>query len=453
MSGERRAGLVACRAMEPTALHRLQFAFTITYHYLFPQLTMGLGLLVVVFAYRATFKADPLARSALRFWSRVFGVNFVFGVVTGIPMEFQFGAGWSRFSEATGGVIGQTLAMEGVFAFFLESSFLYLLLFGEKRLSPKAHFASAVAVMIGSWISAWFIIVTNAFMQHPVGHRVLPDGTIVLESLGVYLTNPWAIPQFFHTILGSILTASFVVTSVGAFYFLSGKHLPQARYFVRTGVVAAAVASLLVAFPAGDAQAKNVAKHQPITFAAMEGHFHTEDGAGLSIIGQPDTERMVLDNPVVIPKALSFMTYQRWGARIRGLSEFERSEWPDNVPLLYFAYHVMVGLGTMFIALSWGSLLLLRKDRLFRMRPALWALMLALPFPYIANTAGWLTAELGRQPWLVHGLMRTRDGATTTVSSGNILFSLLGFLGLYALLSLLFFFLVQRIIGEGPAET
>ncbi len=444
--------LIASRPMDPTALHRLQFAFTITYHYLFPQLTMGLGLLIVVFAYRATFRGDPLARGAMRFWSRVFGVNFVFGVVTGIPMEFQFGAGWARFSEATGGVIGQTLAMEGIFAFFLESSFLYLLLFGEKKLGPRAHFAAAVAVMVGSWISAWFIIVTNAFMQHPVGHRVNPDGSIQLESLSAYLTNPWAIPQFFHTILGSVLTASFVVSSVGAFYFLSGKHVEHAKGFIRTGVVAAAVASVLVAFPAGDAQAKNLAEHQPITFAAMEGHFHTEDGAGLSIIGQPDTERMVLDNPVVIPKALSFMTYQRWGARIRGLSEFDRADWPDNVPLLYFAYHVMVGLGTMFIALSWGSLLLLRKGRLFRFRPALWALMLALPFPYIANTAGWLTAELGRQPWLVYGVMRTRDGATSTVSSGNILFSLLGFMGLYALFSLLFFFLVQRIIGEGPSD-
>jgi len=436
--------------MEPNTLHRLEFAFTITYHYLFPQLTMGLGLLLVVFSYLATFKKSAIARDALSFWSRVFGVNFVFGVITGIPMEFHFGAGWARFSERAGGVIGQTLAMEGVFAFFLESSFLYLLLFGAKKLGPKAHFASAVAVMVGSWASAYFIIVTNAFMQHPVGHRVLPDGSLALESLSTYLTNPWALVEMAHTILASVVTASFVVASVGAFYLLSKKHAAHAKLFLKVGVVAGAVAAILVAFPAGDAQSKLVAHHQPATFAGLEGHFHTEDGAGLTLIGQPDLDRMRLDNPVVIPKALSFMTYQRWNARIEGLADFPRDEWPDNVPLLYYSYHVMVGLGTMFIALMATSLVLLRKGRLFRVRPLLWALMLALPFPYIANTAGWLTAELGRQPWIIHGVMRTRDGSTTTVSSGNVLFSLLGFMGLYAFLSLLFFFLIQRIVAKGP---
>ncbi|HTJ81688.1 MAG TPA: cytochrome ubiquinol oxidase subunit I [Polyangiaceae bacterium] len=437
--------------MEPLTLHRLEFAFTITYHYLFPQLTMGLALVLVVFAYRANLKKDEVARGALRFWSKVFGVNFVFGVITGIPMEFHFGAGWSRFSEATGGVIGQTLAMEGVFAFFLESSFLYLLLFGEKKLGPRAHFASAVLVMMGSWASAFFIIVTNAFMQHPVGHRVLPDGRIVMESLAEYVTNSWAFVELAHTLLASIVTASFVVASVGAFYLLKKQHADHAKLFLKVGVTLGAIASVLVAFPAGDAQAKRVAADQPATFAAMEGHFHTEDGAGLSLIGQPDVEKMQLDNPVVVPRALSFMTHQRWNARIRGLSEFDRADWPDNVPLLYYSYHFMVGLGTMFIALTATSLVLLRKGRLYRTRPALWALMLALPFPYIANTAGWLTAELGRQPWLVYGLMRTRDGSTTTVSSGNVLFSLLGFMGLYAFLSLLFFFLIQRIVARGPA--
>ncbi len=439
--------------MDALGLHRLQFAFTITYHYLFPQLTMGLGLYIVIFKVLALRRGDGAAADVARFLARIFGINFAMGVVTGLPMEFQFGASWSRFSEAAGGVIGQTLAMEGVFAFFLESSFLYLLLFGEKKLSPRAHLGVAVAVFAGSWLSGWFIIVTNAWMQHPVGHTVNSDGTVTLTSLLAYLTNPWAFWQYLHTMLGSVITASFVVASVGALYLLSGKHEPHAKRMLSVAVPVGLAAAILVAFPAGDAQAKMVAKHQPVTFAAMEGHFHTEDGAGLVLIGQPNMETHTLDNPIVLPRLLSFMTHQRWDTRIEGLTSFDRSEWPDNVPLLYYAYHVMVGLGTLFMALLGLSALLLWRKRLYETRLVLWALMLALPFPYIANTAGWLTAELGRQPWLIHGVMRTKDGYTLEVSSGNVLFTLLGYMGLYAVLSLLFFALALRILRAGPTSS
>lgn len=435
--------------MDALGLHRLQFAFTITYHYLFPQLTMGLALFIVIFKVLAVRKGDALAADAARFWSKIFGLNFAMGVVTGIPMEFQFGASWSRFSEAAGGVIGQTLAMEGVFAFFLESSFLYLLLFAEKKMSPRAHLGVAALVLLGTWLSGWFIIVTNAFMQHPTGHTVKEDGTVILANLLAYLTNPWAFWQYIHTILGSVVTASFVVAGISAFYLLSNRHAEHAKRCLSVAVVVGLAATILVAFPAGDAQAKMVAKHQPITFAAMEGHFHTEDGAGLVLIGQPDIEALELDNPVIVPRFLSIMTHQRWNTRIEGLSSYPRSEWPDNVPLLYYAYHVMVGLGTVFMALMGASALLLRRKRLYATRPVLWALMLALPLPYIANTAGWLTAELGRQPWVLHGLMRTEDGSSLEVSSGNVLFSLLGYMGLYALLSLLFVALAGRIIAKG----
>ncbi|NUO51378.1 MAG: cytochrome ubiquinol oxidase subunit I, partial [Polyangiaceae bacterium] len=341
--------------------------------------------------------------------------------------------------------------MEGVFAFFLESSFLYLLLFGEKRLSPRAHLGAAVLVFLGSWLSGWFIIVTNAWMQHPVGHAVQDDGKVMLVSLSQYLTNPWAFWQYLHTMLGSVVTASFVVASVGAFYLLSGKHETHAKKLLSVAVPVGLAACVLVAFPAGDQQAKLVAAHQPVSFAAMEGHFHTEDGAGLVLIGQPNMETLTLDNPIVLPRFLSFMTHQRWDTRIEGLTSFDRSRWPDNVPLLYFAYHVMVGLGTIFIGLMSLSALQLFRKRLYQTRILLWGLMLALPFPYIANTAGWLTAELGRQPWLIYDVMRTRDGYTLEVSSGNVLFTLLGYMGLYAVLSLLFFALALRILRAGPA--
>ncbi len=436
--------------MDALAYHRFHFAFTITFHYLFPQLTMGLGFLIVVLKYLGTYRNMVVANESARFWSRVFGLNFVMGVVTGIPMEFQFGTNWARFSERAGGVIGSSLAMEGLFAFFLESTFLYLLLFGEKKLSPKMHFASAVAVFVGSWLSGFFIVVTNAWMQHPVGYDVDATGRFHVTSLGDYLTNPWAFVAYAHTMTGSLVTGSFVMASIGAFYLLSNKHVEHGRLFVKVGVVVGLASSVAMAMPTGDLQARLVVKHQPVTFAAMEGHFHTEDSAGLVLLGQPNTDTMTLDNPLVVPKALSFMTHQRWDARIEGLADFPKETWPERIPLLYYAYHAMVGLGTLFIALMGLSALLLVRKRLTRTRPVLWALMLALPFPYIANTAGWMTSELGRQPWIVYGLMRTEHGSSANVSTGNVLFSLLGFMGLYALLALLFFFVFTRIVARGP---
>jgi cytochrome bd ubiquinol oxidase subunit I len=339
-----------------------------------------------------------------------------------------------------------------VFAFFLESTFLYLFLFGESKMAPRTHFMTAFLVMSGSWLSGFFIIVTNAFMQHPTGHAVGDDGIIRLASIADYLTNPWAFAAYAHTMTGSVVTASVVVAATGAFYFLQKQHVAHAKVFLRVGAIAGAIATVMMALPTGDLQARLLARHQPIAFAAMEGHFHTEDGAALTLVGQPDVDRLELDNPIRIPRALSFMTHQRWDARIEGLTAFDRSLWPDNVALLYYSYHVMVGLGTMLMALMVFSAFLLRRERLFhsRARPLLWALMLSVPLPYIANTAGWMTAELGRQPWLVYGIMRTEKGYSANVSAGNALFTLLGFMGIYALLSLLFVFVAHRIVTQGP---
>ncbi|MEM9074286.1 MAG: cytochrome ubiquinol oxidase subunit I [Myxococcota bacterium] len=435
--------------MDALATHRFHFAFTISYHYLFPQLTMGLALLIVVLKGMG-LKGNAQANEAARFWAKIFGVSFVMGVVTGIPMEFQFGTNWSRFSQAAGGVVSQTLAMEGVFAFFLESAFLWMLLFGEKRLGPKLHMGAAVLVFVGTWLSGWFIVCTNAFMQHPVGHEVLEDGTIVLRDLSAFLTNPWAFVQYAHTMIGSVVTASFAMAGLGAFYALRKKHLPHARLFLKVGVIAGAIASLMAAFPTGDLQAKLVAEHQPITFAAMEGHFESEEGAGLVVIGQPNMETLTIDNPIRVPNMLSVMTHQRWSSHVVGLKEFPRDQWPDNVPLLYYAYHIMVGLGTIFIALMSLAAFRLKQGKLTESRLVLWALMLAVPLPFIANTAGWMTSELGRQPYLIHELMRTADGYSAQVSAGNALFSLLGFMGLYAMLSLLYSMLLAKVVRRGP---
>ena len=431
-------------------IHRLHFAFTATFHYLFPQLTMGLALLIVVLKTIGLRRNNPVYDEAARFWAKIFGINFIVGVVTGIPMEFQFGTNWSHFSRFAGGVIGQTLAMEGMFAFFLESAFIGLFLFGEKRLSPKAHWLSAVAVFAGSWLSGYFIIATDAFMQHPVGYYTAADGSLQLASFWDFVLNPWAKWQYAHNMGGAAITGAFIMTSVGAFYLLSGKWTTHARIFVKTGVIAGCLFSVLQIFPTGDRQGKMVTDLQPATLAAMEGLFHSQPGASLVIVGQPDEQHRRIDNSIEVPNMLSVLSYRRWNAHVRGLDAFPQRDWPDNIPLLYYSYHIMVGLGTFFVAIMVVALLLLWRGRLFNARWMLWILMLSAPFPYIANTAGWMTAELGRQPWVVYGLMRTEDGYSKLVSAGNSMFTLLGFMGIYTVLGILFLFLIWREIEHGP---
>jgi len=431
---------------------RLQFAFTVTYHYLFPQLTMGLALLIFLFKTQALRTGDELWQRAARFWIRLFAINFVMGVVTGIPMEFQFGTNWARFAATAGGVIGQTLAMEGVFAFFLESAFLGVLLFGESRTTPRVHWLASLGVFAGSWLSGYFIVCTNAWMQHPVGYTIQPDGHIVLSSYWALIFNPWAAWQYAHTMMGSVVTGSFFVAAVAAYYLLAGRAQQQARAWLRLAVPLGALASVLVAFPTGDRQAYMVATHKPVAFASMEGLFHTEDGPALVIIGQPDVENLELDNPIQIPELLGFLTFRHLGAEIHGLTEFPRDQWPDNIALHYYAYHVMVGLGTIFILIMALAALQLWRGTLFSARPTLWSLMIALPFPFIANTAGWMTAELGRQPWVIYGLLRTAEGHSPQVAAGNVLFTLIGFAGMYALLSILWLFLMSREILLGPTH-
>ncbi|XRE42729.1 Cytochrome d ubiquinol oxidase subunit I [Tenacibaculum discolor] len=433
---------------------RMQFAFTITFHYLFPQLTMGLSLMIVFFKWKFLRTKLEKYNDAAKFWMKIFALNFAMGVVTGIPMEFQFGTNWAKFSELTGGIIGQTLAMEGMFSFFLESSFLGLFLFGEKKLGHKLHFLTGFLVFLGSWASGFLIIATHSWMQNPVGYEILANGKFVLNNFSALFSNPWLWPSYLHNQAASLVTSSFVVAGIGALYLLNKKHLEFGKLFLKTGVIFGVVASILVAFPTGDLAAKNVVKYQPITFAAMEGIFETEKGGSeIVLIGQPNMLEKKLDNKIAVPNILSFLTYQEWNAEIKGLNEFDEKNYPTNIPGLYYAYHIMVGLGTIFIALMLASIVQLFRKKLYDTKWILWSLLFIIPFPYIANTTGWYTAELGRQPWLVYNLLRTSAGASPTVSSGNTLFTLLGFIGLYLLLGMLFLILVGKIINKGPQTT
>jgi cytochrome bd ubiquinol oxidase subunit I len=435
--------------MTAELIHRLHFAFTVTFHYLFPQLTMGLALLIVALKSVALRTGSAQWDRAAHFWGRIFGINFVFGVVTGIPMEFEFGTNWARFSQVSGGVIGQPLAMEGVFSFFLESAFLGLFLYGGSRLSKRMHWFSAVMVWLGSWISGFFIIVTDAWMQHPVAYNYV-NGRYEVASFWKLLLNPWGLLQYAHNMTGAVVTGCFVMSAVGAYYLLEGRDRDFARIFLKTGVIAGILACIAIVFPTGDLHGKYVARHQPVAMAAMEGLFHTEKGAPIVLIGQPNPETGQIDNPIRIGNVLSFLIYGTTTAEVQGLDQFPRDQWPGAQPLLYYAYHIMAGLGTWFLLLMAVSAFLLWRGRLYGARWALWALLLSFPLPYIANTAGWMTAELGRQPWLIYGLMRTSEGYSSTVSAGNGLFTLLGFMGLYALLGLLFTVLIYREIAHGP---
>ena len=438
---------------DPLFWHRLQFGFTATFHYIFPQLTMGLAFLIAVFKGLGLRQGNERFNDAARFWIRILGISFAVGVVTGIPLEFQFGTDWARFSTYSGGVIGQTLGMEGMFAFFLESSFLGLLIWGEKRFGPRLHFLAAVALFAGSWLSGYFIVATDAFMQHPVGYALAANGTLQLASFWGFVLNPWAIIQYLHTMMGAVVTGSFVVAAVGAYWVLRGIHPGPAALNLKAGVLAGLVASLLVAMPTGDLQGKLVARHQPLTLAAMEGRFQSGPRAGMNVIGQPNVAAHRLDNPIRLPGVLSFIAYGSFSADVKGLDAFPQDQWPTSIEPLYYSFHIMVGLGTLFIALMGLSALLLHKARIQSQRWLLWILMLAFPFPFIANTAGWMTTELGRQPWLLYGLMRTSEGSSQLVHGGETVFTLLGFMGLYLVLGLLFLMLIGREVAHGPVPS
>jgi cytochrome bd ubiquinol oxidase subunit I len=432
-------------------IHRIHFGFTVTFHYLFPQLTMGLAPLILTLKTMALRTNNDFYNQAARFWGRIFGISFLMGVVTGIPMEFQFGTNWSQFARLTGGVIGQPLVMEGVFAFFLESAFLGLFLYGEKRLGPKGHWWAAFLVFLGSWLSGYFIIVTDAWMQHPVAYERMADGGFQVSSFWGLLGNSWALLQYAHNMCGAVITGAFVMSAVGAYYLLEGKFNDYARAFLRVGVIAGVIACILQVFPTGDLHGKYVARYQPVTEAAMEGLFKTEAGAPIVILGQPDEEHQRIDNPLLVNRVLSFLIYGTTAAEVRGLNEFPKDVWPTNIPLLYYSYHIMVGLGTIFLAVMTAAVFLLWRGRLYQAPWMLWIIMLCLPLPHIANTAGWMTAEIGRQPWLVYGLMRTADGYSRNVHAGNGLFTLLGFMGLYTVLAILFLYLVGHEIVQGPS--
>lgn len=430
---------------------RIQFAFTVMFHYLFPIGTMGLAPFIAFYTVRGVRTEDEQAIAIARFLAKIFTINFAIGVVTGIPMEFQFGTNWAAFSSRAGSVVGQTLAMEGVFAFFLESVSLGVFLYGRTRVSRGFYAASAAAIWVGSWLSGFFIVATDAWMQHPVGYGIAANGTIQLRDIGAVLLSEFAWWQYSHVMTGAFLSGAFVISGIAAYYLLDGRHEAFARRLLRAGVISGICASVIVVFPTGDRNSADVTHDQPVKLAAMEGLFKSQAGAPLAVIGMPDTQHDTLIDPLYVPDVLSFLAYGNFRANVKGLADYPRDEQPP-MALTYYAYHVMVGLGTIFGAVMGVALILLVLKRLFASRWMLWILMLAMPFPYIANEAGWMVTEVGRQPWVVYGLMRTAQGASPNVVSGEAIFTTVGFAGMYFLLGVLFLLLVLREIALGPGH-
>jgi cytochrome d ubiquinol oxidase subunit I len=435
--------------VEPVLADRLQFAFTVMFHYLFPIATMGLAPFVAAYTWKAARNRDEESARIARFLTKIFAINFAAGVVSGIPMEFQFGTNWAAFSRRSGSVVGQPLAMESVFAFFLESVFLGVLLYRRRGLPSMFVAWSAVLVCLGSWLSGFFVVATEAWMQHPVGYSIAPDGTIRLENIWAVLSSHFLGWQFVHVLTGALVAGSLLVAGVGAYYLLARREEAIGYRLVRAGTIAGLIFSVFAIFPSGDANGRNVTADQPVKLAAMEGLFTSTSGAPLAIIGMPDVVQGRLIDPIYVPRFLSFLAYGNFEANVRGLNAYKRGFWPP-VEVTYYSYRIMVGLGTIFVAVCAVAVLLLLIGRLRQARWALWMLMLLMPFPFIANEAGWVVTEVGRQPWIIYGLMRTNMANSPTVGNGETVFTLIGFAGMYFLLGVLVLFLILREIGKGP---
>jgi cytochrome d ubiquinol oxidase subunit I len=433
--------------MDPVLLARIQFAVTVGFHFIFPPITIGLAWLLVILEWRGWRRSDEVAERAGRLFGKLLAATFAIGVATGILMEFQFGTNWSRYSAFVGDIFGAPLAAEGVFAFFLESTFLGLYLFGRGRIPRAWHWFSSLMVAVGATISAFWILVANSWQQTPAGYA-LRNGRAELESFWEAVFNPSTLPRFFHTIAAALVAGAFMMAAVSAYRLLRSREDPVGRLSLTLAVVAGFVASVFVVFPTGHEHARQVARTQPEKFAAIEGLYASTEGAPLVLFGLVETAPPSLNAKLEVPGLLSWMALGDANAVIHGIDEFP----PDEVPPLWItfvSFHNMVILGVLFIALTgWGVLQLWRR-RLFDGRRYLGLLVLAVPLPVIATQFGWVAAEVGRQPWIVYGLLRTSDGNSVTVGTGEILFSMLLFGGIYLCLGALWGYVMVKEAGHG----
>ncbi len=444
-------------------LSRIQFALTIGFHYLFPPLTIGLGLLMVIMEGMFLKTGNYLYESMAKFWTKIFGLIFAIGVASGIVMEFQFGTNWATYSRHVGDIFGAALAAEGIFAFFLESGFLAVLVFGWDRVSPKMHFFSTIMVSVGSIFSAVWIIVANSWQQTPAGFEMVSqefaDGTAIQVA---QLTDFWAavfnystLHRLSHVLVGAMIAGGFLVLSVSAYYLLRNRHTEFAKRSITIALPFSLVFCLL-ALATGDWQGKNVAQHQPAKLAAMEGQYKTETNAPLHVFGVPDNEAQEVKYGVALPGMLSFLVGWSTDTEVTGLEAFPREDWPP-VQLTFQSFHFMVALGMFMILLTVAGTCMLWGGRLFRTRWLLWIFVFAIVAPMAANQLGWIAAEVGRQPWIVYpnpdiagSGLRTSDGHSQSVDANEVLISIV-LVGLtYLSLLIVWLYVLDKKIKTGP---
>ncbi len=438
--------------MDAVVLSRIQFALTSAFHYIYPPLSIGIGLMLVFFEGMYMKTKNPIYKQITKFWIKVFGLTFALGVATGLVQMFGFGTNWARYSRFVGDVFGSALGAEGVFAFFLEAGFIGIMLFGWDRVSSKVHYLSTILVAIGSHFSAVWIVVANSWMQTPTGYKIVGEGLearAVVTDFWQMVFNPSAMDRLTHVILGCWLSGVFFILSVSAYYMLKKKHVEFSRICMKLGLIAGAVVLVLQLISA-DSTARGVAVNQPIKLAAIEGIYDTVPYTPIGVVGWVDAKNQTVKG-VQIPGALSFLVSRNFETPVKGLNEFPQEEWP-NVPVLFQTYHLMIMLWGAMVLCVLAAFYFWRKKTLENSKWTLRALVLSVLFPAIANQAGWFTAEMGRQPWVVYKLLRTQDGVSASLKAGQVVSSITMFACLYTLLFILFIYLLNHKIQHGPGD-
>ncbi|HMQ59924.1 MAG TPA: cytochrome ubiquinol oxidase subunit I [Flavilitoribacter sp.] len=439
--------------MDVEILARIQFAFTVAFHYIYPPLSIGLGLVMVFMEGMFLKTGRQVYHHMARFWTKIFALTFGIGVATGIVMEFEFGTNWAVYSRYVGDVFGSALAAEGIFAFALESGFLGVLLFGWNRVSPRVHFMATIGVWLGSMFSAIWIVVANSWQQTPAGFHIVGEGMLAraeITDFWAMVFNPSSVDRVLHVWIGAFLAGAFLVMSVHAWYLVKGRHVELSRKGFKIALAIAAVSSVAQLF-AGHRSAEVVARYQPAKLAAMEGHFDTLETADLYLLGWVNKEDQQTWG-LKISNGLSFLVNGDWGAKVPGLNSFPEEDRPGAVNAVFQFYHLMVMIGMALIGLTLLGLVLWWRGKLFDQR---WLMRLFVPaviLPQMANQVGWFTAEMGRQPWVVYGHLRTSEALSEAVTAGQVLFSLILFTIIYLLLFGLFIYLLHRKIVKGPEE-
>lgn len=439
--------------MDVEILARIQFTLTIMFHYIYPPLSIGLGVIMVIIEGTYLKTGNPIYKSAAQFWTKIFALTFALGVATGIVMEFEFGTNWATYSRYVGDVFGSALAAEGVFAFFLESGFLALLLFGWNKVGPKLHFFSTLMVCLGAHFSAIWIVVANSWMQTPAGYHIVGEGLTAraeITDFWAMVFNPSSMDRLAHTVIGAWLAGAFLAISISAYYLLKGKFKEFAKVSLKVGLGLGTVAVLLQAF-SGHSTAKGVSVNQPAKLAALEGIFQTEKGAPLSIFGIPDPENQRVDYQIAIPKLLSVLAFDNPEAEIKGLNEVPRKDWP-NVKFTFYSYHLMLATWVGMFLCCLLSIIYWWKGKLSSTPWLLRLLTFSVLFPQIGNQMGWVAAETGRYPWIVYGHLRISEGLSKAVAAEHVLGSIILFGVVYSFLFVLFVFLLNEKIKHGPEK-